>query len=106
MNWKKLVTLFALVDFSALTAVALWREGLAAMVELATGTWMGRTLAVDLCIALSLVGAWLYRDATRRGVSPWPYLALTAATGSVGPLLYLALRPEAEEPRGLVGARA
>lgn len=96
MSFKKLFVLFALVDFSILTVVALWQQGFPGMIELATGTWMGRTLAADLCIALTLVSVWLYRDATEHGRNPWPFLLLTAGTGSVGPLLYLLLRPEQE----------
>ena len=36
-------------------------------------------------------------DARDRGVSPLPYLVLTALFGSVGPLAYL-IRRDAEEP--------
>lgn len=94
MNWKKLLVLFALVDFSVLTVLALSAQGLSGMIQLATGSWMGRALAADLCIALTLVSVWLYRDARARGSSPWPFLVLTMGTGSVGPLLYLLLRRE------------
>ena len=46
-------------------------------------------LGADLTISLFLIGGWLIRDARKRGVSPVPYIALTVATGSVGPLVYL-----------------
>ena len=49
-------------------------------------------------IALSLVIAWMVRDARARGVSPLPYVVLTLALGSVGPLVYLIRRLASEAP--------
>jgi hypothetical protein len=46
-------------------------------------------------IALSLILAWIWRDARTRGATLWPYVLLTAAFGSVGPLLYLIRRESA-----------
>jgi hypothetical protein len=46
---------------------------------------------VDLTIALTFVTIWLWNDARRRGITPAPYVALTAALGSIGPLLYLVI---------------
>lgn len=57
---------------------------------------------VDLVIALGLVAVWMVQDARTHGVSPVPYLILTIALGSVGPLLYLLRRPEAAPAEGRV----
>lgn len=43
----------------------------------------------DLIVALSLVSTWMVRDARQRGINVAPYLFLTVAIGSFGPLLYL-----------------
>jgi hypothetical protein len=48
---------------------------------------------VDLVIALVLVMAWMWRDATIAGRSPWPWIVATLLLGSFGPLVYLLTRP-------------
>jgi hypothetical protein len=96
MNFKKLVILFALVDFTILSILAMWHEGIQGMIQLAKGSLMGATLTADLCISLTLVATALYRDARQHGRSPWPFLVLTLTTGSIGPLLYLLLRSDEE----------
>lgn len=100
MNVRTLGLGIVLADFTALTAYALYRDGLTRWIALATSTASGLMLGADLLIALSLVTVWMVRDARARGASVAPYLVLTAATGSVGPLLYLfvrALRSPADE---------
>ena len=47
---------------------------------------------LDLTIALSLVLLWLWQDARKQGISPFPYVILTLTLGSIGPLLYLVRR--------------
>ena len=54
-------------------------------------------VVADLLIALSLVMVWMWNDARERGATLWPYLLLTAALGSVGPLLYLIRRESAHK---------
>ena len=46
----------------------------------------------DLAIALVLVLVWLWRDAKATGRNPVPWVVLTLATGSFGPLIYLLTR--------------
>ena len=66
------------------------------------------TALVDLTIALSLIGVWMWNDAKARGISALPYLGLMLVLGSVGPLLYLLrtarrAEPVAAHPRLAVG---
>ena len=46
-------------------------------------------ITFDLLIALGIATGWVFLDAKKRGKNPWPYIALTVATGSAGPLAYL-----------------
>jgi MFS superfamily sulfate permease-like transporter len=96
MNAKQIGLSVILADFSALTAYAVYQHGYAGFFELLFANWATATVFVDLCIALALIIAWMWRDARRRGLSPLPYAALTLALGSVGPLLYLIRRAGTE----------
>jgi hypothetical protein len=78
-----------LLAFIDLNAYVLWRYGLVGFLELVTANVATIAALVDLTIALLLITAWLWRDAKARGISFFPYAALTAVLGSVGPLLYL-----------------
>lgn len=99
MNWKKVLLASVLADFMALTAWAVYDVGYVGFFETVLSTSAGIVCAVDLVIALSLITVWMVRDAREHGVSPVPYVILTVALGSVGPLLYLLRRPEpAREP--------
>jgi hypothetical protein len=81
-----------LTAFLALSGYALYDHGVCGFMHAATANTATIALTTDLAIALSMVGVWLWRDARARGVSPWPYLLLTAVLGSAGPLLYLAMK--------------
>jgi Terpene cyclase DEP1 len=95
MTPTRIALAFLLTDFLALTGWVLYRHGLVGWVPDLLSSPVGILVAVDLCIALAFVVTWMVRDARAVGRNPWPYLALTAATGSAGPLLYLLLRPAA-----------
>src|SRR4029077_8578246 len=89
MNGKRLGLSFLLVAFGGLEAWGVSQVGLVGVFEQALGS-IGALLAfVDLTIALGLVTLWMWQDARERGVAPVPYVVLTLALGSVGPLLYL-----------------
>jgi len=38
-----------------------------------------------------LLLSWIIPEAKRRGINPWPYVAITVCLGSFGPLFYLAI---------------
>jgi len=107
MNWRRLGLLFVLADFSALTAYTTIQYGVGGLIEMALANAVTITLSVDLLIALSLITAWMWRDARDRGVAPLPYALLTFTLGSIGPLLYLVRHwGDAEPARRMVAARA
>ena len=92
MNAKQLGLSVVLLDFSGLTAYALYHYGVVGVVELETANAVTVAAFADLVIALSLVVLWMRQDARERGASVAPYVVLTLALGSVGPLLYLIRR--------------
>jgi len=89
--------ILVLIAFSALTAQALWTHGYWGIFEPHFQSSAGAQVLADLVIALSLVLVWLWRDARRTGRNPWPWIALTLATGSFGPLIYLVTRRSVAE---------
>jgi len=98
MNRTFLAVLLSVVlaDFLALTSYVLWLYGpIGWIAPLAEGP-LTVLLTFDLVIGLGIATTWMFTDARARGVNPWPYLALTATTGSAGPLLYVINRLRAD----------
>jgi len=97
MNAKQVALEVALIGFTALTAYAVYQHGYVNFFEeMLTTSLVTITSFVDLSIALGLILLWLWQDARERNISPLPYVILTVALGSVGPLLYL-IRREGRE---------
>ena len=92
MGFKILIA-FVLADFTMLTVYALNQFGLIGLFDAVFANAATITAFADLVIALSLAMIWMWQDARKRGVSALPYCAVTLVAGSVGPLLYLLLRP-------------
>lgn len=90
---NKTLLLLVLIPFSVLSAIALWTHGYWGLFEPALRSWGAAQVLVDLVIALGLFLAWMWRDAARLRRNPWPWLVLSLAAGSFGPLLYLLTRP-------------
>lgn len=98
MNWKKALLLFVLVDFSMLTAWALWSGGIQGILLTHTASPGGWQVMFDLVISVGLICAWMVADARERGVAAWPWVVAALFLGSLSPLAYL-LRRETSEPR-------
>ncbi len=86
---RKALAIIIVVPFSVLTAWALMNGGIAGILSFhqSPGGWQVFT---DLVIALVLLLTFLVPHARDRGRNPWPWVAMTLALGSFGPLLYLA----------------
>ncbi len=80
------------VCFAMLTGVALARHGFWGIIEPHFRSYGAGQVFADLVIALSLNLMWIAREVRASGARFWPWLILTLATGSFGPLLYLLLR--------------
>ena len=89
MKGKQVVLGIVLFDFLALTVWAVYQVGYIGFFAMMMTNAATITVFVDLVIALTLILGWMWRDANERGVSFLPYMLLTLALGSVGPLLYL-----------------
>jgi hypothetical protein len=92
MNRKQLALSAALIVLLSMDAYSVYLYGFIGFFRVIFANFAGLTAFVDLLIALVLILAWMGDDSRERNVSAIPYLILTIALGSVGPLLYLILR--------------
>ena len=74
-------SVYVMWDFGYL---GIWRAGLANAAAL--------QILLDLVITCLLISAWMIADARARGLKAWPFVGITLAAGSFGPLLYLLYR--------------
>jgi hypothetical protein len=89
---QRLLLSVTLVLFGALSAVALEQHGFWGIIAPHfRSTGAGQVFA-DLVIALTLAMVWMWHDAKAMGRTAWPWIILTLATGSFGPLIYLLTR--------------
>ena len=97
---KRLAAVLVLVPFLAFSAWATLsaKEGFTAFFTMPWTHPIWSQEFLDLCVALTLVTAWMVDDARRRGATIWPYLLATPVLGSISPLVYLALRAEPAVP--------
>jgi hypothetical protein len=90
MSSKRMILLLILtLVFAGISGVAVARFGYLALWRLPLQDAGTVQLFADLLIAMLLVTSWMLRDARTSGVPARPYVALTVAAGSFGPLLYL-----------------
>ena len=86
----RVVWAILLVEFVALNVYTIAVGGMSGLTAFFQGLGPYGMLAVtDLLLALTVAVAWMWRDARSKGVRPLPYAILTAASGSVGLLVYL-----------------
>ncbi len=86
------ILIIVLLGFGALSAMAMWQHGYWGIFEHQFENLAGLQVLADLGVALALVMAWMWRDARASGRHPLPWIVLTLAAGSFGPLLYLLTR--------------
>lgn len=78
-----------LACFGILTAHAIDVHGYLGFFETLASSAAGVTAFADLAIALSLVMLWMWSDSQERELPFLPYVLITLAFGSAGPLAYL-----------------
>ena len=92
MNRKQLALSAALIVILAMDAYSVYLYGFIGFFRIVLANFAGVTAFVDLLIALVLIIVWMGEDARQRNVSAIPYVLITIALGSIGPLLYLIRR--------------
>ncbi len=92
MNRKQLALSAALIVMLAMDAYSIYLYGYIGFFRMVIANFAGVTALIDLLIALVLIVGWMGGDARERNVSALPYVVLTVALGSVGPLVYLIRR--------------
>lgn len=105
MNWKTILIAIVLFDFALLSAYAIHQVGYLGIWQAGLASWGAVQLLVDLVILGGMAALWIVNDARARGVNPWPYVLVTLAAGSFGPLAYL-LRREWRAQRPLAARTA
>jgi len=89
MSGRAWVLVTAVMGFGALTAAALADVGYWGILAPHFQTLGAGQVLADLVILATLSILWMLGDARTSGVPAWPYVVLTLAAGSFGPLLYL-----------------
>lgn len=89
MNAKSWLLLLVLVVFGGVTAVALKEHGYWGIISFHFTSSAGLQVILDLVIVCVLAIAWMVSDARKTGRIVWPFVVLTLALGSFGPLIYL-----------------
>jgi hypothetical protein len=92
MSPRVLALSVVIVLFGALTAIALMDVGFLGIIRPHFQNWGPGQVFADLVILAVLSCFWMHGDAPTRGLSPWPFIVLTLAAGSFGPLTYLLVR--------------
>ncbi len=87
----KPVLLAILLPFGAYSLYVIYEVGYVGIFAAVAASPGSLQVAFDLVIACLLISWWMVIDARASGRNPWPYVLITLAAGSFGPLLYLLL---------------
>lgn len=88
MSIKRLFIGFLFLDFAAFTGWILFTQDNLALLESTLANPWGLQIFADLCIMAMFGSMWLYRDAKKKGINPWPWIAAILPTGSLAVLAY------------------
>ena len=89
MGSKRIMAIMILIPFSVLSLYAIAQVGYIGIFDYHRHSSAGWQVFADLVIALVLILSWLIPHARANGRNPWIWVAITLATGCIGPLLYL-----------------
>jgi len=89
---RNLTVLLILFAFGAYSAYVMWHHGYLGIWQAGFGSLATLQILLDLVITCLLITIWMIGDARAKGLNAWPFVAITIAAGSFGPLLYLVYR--------------
>ena len=92
---QRVLLIVTIVLFGALSAIALWKHGYWGIIAPHFQSFGAGQVLADLVIALTLAMVWMWHDAKATGRTVWPWIVITLALGSFGPLFYLLTRKPA-----------
>lgn len=81
-----------LLAFGAYSGYATWQVGYLGIFEAGFANPGALQILLDLSVACLILIFWMISDARTRGLNAWPFVVITLAAGSFGPLLYLLYR--------------
>ncbi len=86
---KKILIIFVILVFSAVTAIPILEYGLMGFLKNSINNSGSFQIFIDLVIASGLVIIWMFHDAKKNGLPRIPYIVFTVIAGSFGSLFYL-----------------
>lgn len=98
MSRTTLLLLVILAAFGAYSSYAMLQVGYFGIWEAGLRDPGSMQVLFDLVISCLLISSWMVVDARAKGRNAWPYVAITLAAGSFGPLLYLLVGQLARSP--------
>jgi hypothetical protein len=104
MSSRSIALLLVIGAFTVVTTIALMDVGYVGVLDPFFRSWGGAQVLVDFVILAVLACLWMTNDARDRGMPAWPFVLITVAAGSFGPLLYLLMRELRSQQSAQVGA--
>lgn len=89
MNAITFLLALIFAGFGAFSVSVMLEHGYVGLWQAAFANTATMQVLFDLVITCLLISSWMLIDARKTGRNPWPYVLVTVAAGSFGPLLYL-----------------
>ena len=89
---RTLLLALILLAFGAYSIYVMWDFGYLGIWRAGFANAAALQILLDLVITCLLISSWMIGDARAKGLKAWPFVGVTLAAGSFGPLLYLLYR--------------
>ena len=89
---RNALLLLVLLAFGAYSVYVMWDFGYLGIWRAGFANAAALQILLDLVITCLLISGWMIADARAKGLKAWPFVGITVAAGSFGPLLYLLYR--------------
>lgn len=92
---RNLAVLLVLIAFGVYSMYVMWQVGYFGIWQAGIANIAALQVLLDLVIVCTLASIWMLVDGRAKGLTAWPFVVVTIAAGSFGPLLYLLYRNRA-----------